>query len=79
MKPKSARVWKLDIQNATNRLIEYLRYFNFDIKQIEVAAQTVIILSLSYWILILNAFERIHHWHFFPIHFMHVTTFFPRL
>ncbi len=47
-KSKSARVWKIDIQNATNRLNEYSRYFNFDSGKIEVATQTGIIPTLSY-------------------------------
>ena len=47
-KAKSARVWKIDIQNATNRLNEYSRYFNFDIGKMEVSTQTGIIPTLSY-------------------------------
>lgn len=47
-KAKSARVWKIDIQNATNRLNEYSRYFNFDSGKMEISTQTGIIPTLSY-------------------------------
>jgi hypothetical protein len=45
---KTARVWKIDIQNATNRLNEYSRYYSTETKKMEVATQTGIIPTLSY-------------------------------
>lgn len=45
---KTARVWKIDIQNATNRLNEYSRYYSAETKKMEVATQTGIIPTLSY-------------------------------
>jgi len=45
---KTARVWKIDIQNATNHLNEYSRYYSAESKSMEVATQTGIIPTLSY-------------------------------
>jgi hypothetical protein len=47
-KKKTTRVWKIDIQNATNRLNEYGRYFNEDSEKVEIATQAGIIPTLSY-------------------------------
>ena len=47
-KKHSTRVWKIDIQNATNRLNAYAMYFNADSKKVEMATQTGIIPTLSY-------------------------------
>jgi hypothetical protein len=47
-KKHSTRVWKIDIQNATNRLNAYAMYFNNDTKKVEMATQTGIIPTLSY-------------------------------
>ncbi|MCB0819604.1 MAG: TonB-dependent receptor, partial [Bacteroidetes bacterium] len=47
-KPKTTRVWKIDIQNATNRLNEYSRYYDFDTQKIETSTQAGIIPTLSY-------------------------------
>lgn len=47
-KNKTTRVWKIDIQNATNRLNEYGRYFNDDSRKVEIATQAGIIPTLSY-------------------------------
>jgi hypothetical protein len=45
---KTARVWKIDIQNVSNRLNEYNRYFNTDSQQEEIQTMTGIIPTLSY-------------------------------
>ena len=47
-KTKTSRVWKIDIQNVTNTLNEFGRYYNIDSKQIETATQAGIIPTLSY-------------------------------
>jgi hypothetical protein len=47
-KTQTTRVWKIDIQNAGNRLNEYSRYFNTDTGKVEVATQAGIIPTLSY-------------------------------
>ena len=44
----TASVWKIDIQNVTNRLNEFGRFYNFDSRQLEVSTQTGIIPTLSY-------------------------------
>lgn len=45
---KTARVWKIDIQNVSNRLNEYNRYFNTDSQKEEIQTMTGIIPTLSY-------------------------------
>lgn len=45
---KTARVWKIDIQNVSNRLNEYNRFFNTDNQQEEIQTMTGIIPTLSY-------------------------------
>jgi hypothetical protein len=45
---KTARVWKIDIQNVSNRLNEFNRYFNTDSQQEEIQTMTGIIPTLSY-------------------------------
>lgn len=47
-KMKTASVWKIDIQNVTNRLNEFGRYFNNDALKEDVAYMTGIIPTLSY-------------------------------
>lgn len=47
-KKTTARVWKIDIQNVSNRLNEYNRYFNTDSQQEEIQTMTGIIPTLSY-------------------------------
>jgi hypothetical protein len=47
-KTKTSSVWKIDIQNVTNTLNEFGRYYNIDSRQIETATQAGIIPTLSY-------------------------------
>ncbi len=47
-KKKTTRVWKIDIQNVTNHLNEYSRFYNEDTRKLDVVTQAGIIPTLSY-------------------------------